>query len=368
MKNDRKDKTRDRINGRTTEEQTTGRLNNQMTERTSSQATDHISSPGQRRAESCLSPVLLFVVCPLAFVLCFLSCASEEADNAGRGNEIRLTSGVVAPTRAYGYDTQIIANGKVSVWVDDRDDASLYENNVLTADGRGGLSGGTVMYYDSPYPVNIYAIYPATGGTTFPSDVSHEVGADQTTSAAYAASDLLFAIRKEVAATTDAVPLTFYHLLSKVEVVLKSGNGAPDLTGAVVTIVNTKRQATFRPDKNADLTQAADRDAMIGASGSASPITIPARITNDFAAPDMQYAEAIVVPQTLAAGEAFIRVQLADGKMFAYKVPAGAPLELKSGKKYIYKLTVDLDNLIVDSRIEDWEAVGQPRTGSAFPE
>ncbi|WP_298616272.1 fimbrillin family protein [uncultured Odoribacter sp.] len=309
--------------------------------------------------------------------LALLACNRDNGDISpdNWNNEIRLSSGVTTPTRAYDSDTQIAAGEKINVWVEDKNAMPLYENNILNADGKGGFSYQTTMYYTSPDPVNIYAIHsnPAYTKTAFPSKdipITHKTETDQTTSAAYTASDLLFAIKKEVSSTPDVIPLTFYHMLSKVEVVLKRGNGNPDLAGVVVTIDNTRTQATFRPDKNADMTQATARAGMVEASGSITPIIIPTMTTTDFNAPNIHYAEAIVVPQTVDVGKAFIRVKLPapDGRTFIYKIPAGASLKLESGKKYIYNITVDLNDLIVDSTIKDWEAVGQPREGSAFPE
>lgn len=180
--------------------------------------------------------------------------------------------------------------------------------------------------------------------------------ADQSGTEAYAKSDLLYAVQKNVPRSKNAVELTFYHMLSKVEVALKSGDGNPNLTGAAVTILGTKLKADFTPNKSATITEQvarADMIAITGDNNNATPITIRTETTDNFDT-NTEYGEAVVLPkQTISQNTPFIQVKLSNDAVFTYKIPAGG-LTLESGKKYTYKITVNQTGLTVTSKIENW--------------
>lgn len=307
-----------------------------------------------------------------------VGCNKDEngVDELQNG-ELRLTSGVNTLTRSFGIDEQINAGQTVAVYVDKADGTQLHANNVLTAVGNGAFTGGEKMYFPSDKSnVNIYAfaVNATVTESGFPtSAITHSVKADQTQISDYATSDLLYAARQGVGFTKNDVTLTFYHLLSKVEVALKSGSGSPDLSRATVTIAGTRLKADFTPSKDADInsstaaTAETARAGMITVSANdnnAAPITIGTKIsTDDFGTGNTDYAEAVIVPQTVASGTEFIKVRLANGgTTYTYKLEDAA--EFKSGKKYQYKITVNNTRLTVSSSIENW-GTGGDKTGTA---
>lgn len=313
---------------------------------------------------------LLLTMAAAALVLASCDNDENETDEV-QNSEIRLSSGVAVQTRVFGIDQQISDGRTVVVYVDKiTENSPLYAKNVLRADGKGGFTDGEVMYFpDDKEKVSIYALATNAPLTTdFPAGVTHTVSDDQTKIADYATSDLLYAAKKGVALTKDAVALTFYHMLSKVEVALKVGGGAPDLADAEVFIVGTKLKAGFTPGKAADVTTQPARDAMIAetaASNDVADIKVGNQITTDedWAANAFAYNEAVIVPQAVAQDAQFIKVKLDAGGELYHKLEAATTF--KSGKKYSYQITVNLTELNVASTIADWEPVGEPVEGDA---
>ena len=313
-------------------------------------------------------------------------CSNEETNEVidSWDGEIRLSSGLAVQTRTYTptQGTQIKEGQEVYVWADKATTpaASYISAWKLTAGSSGSLADSSDPKY---YPtdgnkLDFYAMHgnfgstPFTGSTDFPSSggITHTVEADQsgTEMTNYAKSDLLYAITKDVQKSNNAVSLTFYHMLSKVEIALLAGDGNPTLTDATVTILNTKLKATFTPTKTVTMSTQSDRAGLVTVpsdNNDAAPITVATKIaTNDFT--DAEYGEAIVVPQEVSAKADFIKVALANGgATFTYKIPDSGALTLASGKVYKYNITVKSSGLSVASSITDWDATAGTSTGNA---
>jgi len=292
------------------------------------------------------------IILPLAI----MSCNHDKEADENTIVELRLTSGVEVRTRASfpNSDTQIPGGEEIVVYVDETGGAvQLYGNNILVADGNGNLSGGTRMNFPANgNNVDIFALHTnATLTAVYPTSLlTHTVNGDQRTLAGYAPSDLLYAKRTNVARTASPILLTFYHLLSKLQVAIMPGEGltAADIVG--ISIGGTRLQAQFT------LAKASSPDAVVITPGGAvAPITIGADVSTNLTT-NIVYNDAIIVPQTLASGTTFISVRLSDETNLIYRVPAETTFE--SGKKYGYLITANSSGLILISTIEDWIPTG----------
>ena len=193
------------------------------------------------------------------------ACNNEETDTwAG---EIRLSSGLEAQqTRSIATDlqgVQIASDVHVGFFINENvasgsTATTTYTQNLdYTASGSGGFNGTAVYYPQSGNGVNIYAYAPWKTSLALNGNYAFSIKADQSKDADYLASDLLwgqpmkegtnpgeYVTANPVAHTKDAVPVSFKHLLSKIQVELKpdntSGLTADDFKGAKLEILSVK--------------------------------------------------------------------------------------------------------------------------------
>lgn len=328
--------------------------------------------------EKIMRKIILLAAAP--FLLAACSSDDNGPDSGDTRVPLRLTSGIEVQTRANNTQGTAIASGEtVYAWVDDVTDdtersvSPLYEANELTAKDDGSFSYTTAMYFPATgHDVDIYAIHGKieTGNTPlkeFPSTdgLIYSVNQDQSEGGGtgYTNSDLLYAVKQDVVRTATAVPLTFYHMLSKIELAIKVGNGSPALatsTGAV-KLNNVTLNGKFTPAKTGDIEDQSTRANMLGKldSPKMGDMTLGQETCTDFSA-NLVFNEAIVVPQDMSGKT--LTFSLADGGTLTYTIPANTTFE--SGKKYIYLITLDLTGLTVTSTVADWET-GTTSTGSA---
>ena len=236
---------------------------------------------------------------------------------------------------------------------------------IYTTAASNGLNppnGAKQFWPSSGQGLKIFGYYPSgtvssNSDTVFDPVTSQNftVKSSQKLIADYRASDLMYGAANsgnEVARTTSAVTVTFKHLLSQVNVVLKydATNGGTDanmLNGATVTIDGLDLTAVLNP-----------KAGTVGSkSGGSSTVTV---LTVAGTTDANRKGSAVVVPQTLTFAsnnttKSFITVTLSStygGGVLKYRPTSNITLE--SGKKYTYEITVRRTELKVTSSVTDW--------------
>lgn len=298
-----------------------------------------------------------------AMALAFASCSNNEDWNvAGQDAEIRLSSGIVS-SRAATQATQLVSGEVVYAWLDNmagEQPVEVIKAWKLKADNSDKLIGESAQFFpEGVSSLKAYAIHTNASfenGLSLPDKITHSILADQKETANYVKSDLLYSIKDEVnKGETNA--LTFYHMLSKVEIKLIPGDGftKEGLENAKVSILGTKPVATLTLDKAKTETGLSDlsvRNGIVEASGTPAPISIATKLDD--------YAEAVIVPQSVQGD--FIQLELADLALI-YKLDTEKNFE--SGKKYQFDITVKKTGLKVTASITDWDSTSGSVSGSA---
>ena len=284
---------------------------------------------------------LLFFAAVASVMLTACSSENEEA-KVTDSSPLRLsTQNITGLTRA-GQSVQLAAfdnNESVSIFLVESvsGTATLSGENITsytqplayTTGASGALNPPTPQYW--PQDGNglfVYGVYPVGSATAYnATGVSFTVAADQSADADYMASDLMTgAASNPVARTTSAVPMTFTHLLTKIDVNLITGTGFTDgdLNSAVVSILGTLPTTTFDVQST----------TVGGASGTATDITAGTGTATS----------AIIVPQTVTNGNNLIQVAIGGGNYY-YKLTADVTFAAQT--KYTYNLTVNKAGLVL---------------------
>ena len=306
-------------------------------------------------------------------VAAFSSCSNDEATIEQQADTSKplILSSALEKSRAVTQDEQIVSGQYVYVWADVAStQASWFNRWLLTANGSGAFTcaSGTEKYFPKGNaPVDIYAIhgrYQFAENAAFPADgYTFAVHNDQRLEANYCESDLLYGIKKGVTYSSSGVAVKFYHMFSKVEVVLKAGGSLTDedLAGAEVNILGVQGQVTFTPEKTteAGIADSPTRGGMLTLA-TESQAAKAAIIMNTVVAPKAntgfgtEVGEACIPPQSFDTDQ-FIKIVLhstAHNGTTLY-VPLHN-LTMNSGYKYTFQVSVNSHLAVASVAVTPW--------------
>ena len=230
------------------------------------------------------------------------------------------------------------------------------DNVCYTYDEKNAKwTSSTPAYYkDANTFIDLYGYYPYDASASV-SEYGFSVATDQNNNGGYVASDFLWAKAEKVKPSDNKVDMSFAHKLACAHVVLTAGKGFEkgefDKLQKSVLVLNTTHTATIHL-----------------ATGQATPVGNAAKegilmmqSTDGF--------RAIVVPQTVAAGQELFAVTI-DGTTYHFSKETDFTYE--AGMQSKFTLTVDKNTttdeyeftLTHNFTVEKWDSDGKDHGGS----
>lgn len=302
---------------------------------------------------SIIALIILYAVC---FMVC--SCGSEENLPNAEDGSMRFTA-------CYpGAEQQVKGLRATNTGFENDDVIGLYvtdatkplqvsgnevNNAAMTFDGTVWKPSNTV-YWNNGMRYNVYAYYPYIASPASVDDCLFSVQTDQTTARSanglggYEASDFLWAERTGLSASKDPVALTFKHRMSRLNILLVTGEDyegqLPDEKDIAVYVHNTVTEATV------DMAS-----GMVTKNPYKSATTIRAKSLGGY-----KYA-AIVVPQRLDKNLPLVEVVM---KGVSYLVESR--FLFKMGMQHTIMLTISKNpeqvEIEIGGEIVDWDKDG----------
>ena len=263
----------------------------------------------------------------LALASCILvaSCNKNEEEMVQKQESVSFTASMKTLSRA--TETNFEENDQIVVYAvkDEGDETVLkssgnYANYVkYTYTGNKFVNETSGIVRPTEFGVRYFAIYPANSVTSVPK-FKFAIKTGQLYSGQYTMSDLCTAVSD---ATMDKeVDLVFSHRLSHVVVNLEGD--ALGTGNATVKLNNVNTGCDV--DLNANTFTAYESRATVLCAENG---------TNSY--------KAIIVPQTIEAGSAFLTVTL-NGKEYVLK--ASTDIRFTSGKQQVFNVTIEKDEIV----------------------
>jgi hypothetical protein len=308
-----------------------------------------------------------------AAVLALTACSNEEENtNKDWNEEIRLCTQNLMMTRA-GSDiqsTQFAANEQIDVFVYDVADQMTYTRPaVYTADGQGGLTTSPAQLWPSGTgsAINLYAFYPSGavkeenfyGPEDEIQEISFAVEQDQSTEAGYKASDLMFGGSinpnggyQEIARTNSTVPLTFYHMLSKINLNVTLGEALSEQVNSISSI-SAKIQNVSPEAQFFGIISSSPLQPSMEWGGDPIDINVGNLTRQD----GLYSGSAIIPPQMVESGNVLFSITITyndnSSRTLTY-TPSGDGINFDSHYVYNFNITANVWGLSLSTTIEPW--------------
>ena len=292
----------------------------------------------------------------LAAMFCLLlSCTKQEIPT---DEKIPINISVGQQTRA--NDSNFQTDDKVGIYVVNyngetagslANSGNHVDNIGFEYNGSAWAPDETIYWKDKKTSADFYAYYPYSTNVTDVTTHPFSVKADQRSEANFWASDFLWGKETNVTPTSSAVAIKTNHVLSRMIIEVKPGEGFTESEWTAATksvkITGMKTAATI------DL--ASGTATATGTAADISPLKASTSGTLTY--------KAMVVPQTVADNSKLIVVTV-NGVDYVYR----KGYEFKANTQHSFTITVNKSTSSVNVTIGEWAIDPTVNTGSATEE